>query len=273
MPDGATKKLVIRQYSQGKLAHSLHPAEREFRLLQTLQAVGLSVPTPLHLDLSGTILPTPFLVNEYMEGEMLLAPMNLTSYLAQLAAQLAQIHQTKVDALSFLGVSGRVCPELSWAQHGKGKPAWLDPQVWQTLIAAGPRVPQNTAALLHGDFWPGNSLWEGERLVAVIDWEDAILGDPLLDLARGRSEIVWIFGPAAMHQFTDLYRALMPLDDTHLPYWDLCAALRLARLFGDNLADAAAFFHPYGRDDLNEQNIRENYRYFVGQALTKKYDS
>jgi aminoglycoside phosphotransferase (APT) family kinase protein len=36
-------------------------------------------------------------------------------------------------------------------------------------------------SLLHGDYWPDNTLWRDGRLVCVIDWEDAALGDPLAD--------------------------------------------------------------------------------------------
>jgi aminoglycoside phosphotransferase (APT) family kinase protein len=110
-------------------------------------------------------------------------------------------------------------------------------------------------------------LWQEGKLLAVIDWEDAEWGDPLCDLAKSRSEIAWIFGIGAMNSFTRYYQSLMSLDETHLPYWDLCAALRFIRLFGQNLAEAGTFFIPFGRDDVNEQTIRANFGVFVGQAF------
>ncbi|HEX6386312.1 MAG TPA: phosphotransferase, partial [Anaerolineae bacterium] len=122
---------------------------------------------------------------------------------------------------------------------------------------------------LHGDFWPGNTLWQDGRLVAVIDWEDAKLGDPLVDLAISRLDIVWIFGIKAMNSFTDYYQSMMAIDYSNLPYWDLCAALRLVRLAGSNLAVWAAYFSPFGRHDITEQTMMESYRFFVGQALEK----
>ena len=64
-------------------------------------------------------------------------------------------------------------------------------------------------------------------MVAVIDWEDAALGDPLADVANARLEILWAIGTEAMHRFTEEYRSMMPnVDFTYLPLWDLYAALR-----------------------------------------------
>ena len=84
----------------------------------------------------------------------------------------------------------------------------------------------NPAVLLHGDYWPGNTLWQRGTLVCVIDWEDAVLGDPLADVANARMELTMAFGPTAAADFTDQYRALVPaLDLTALPHWDLYAAL------------------------------------------------
>src|SRR5690606_19892791 len=60
----------------------------------------------------------------------------------------------------------------------------------------------NEIVLLHGDFWAGNVLWHDDKLVAVIDWEDAMLGDPLADLGDIRIATFWSFGHDAMTQFT-----------------------------------------------------------------------
>jgi aminoglycoside phosphotransferase (APT) family kinase protein len=140
-------------------------------------------------------------------------------------------------------------------------------RIRDTLEAAWPFPQRNAPALLHGDFWPGNILWRDSKLVAVIDWEDATLGDPLTDLAISRLDVLWIFGLDAMRSFTQHYISMMAIDYSNLPYWDLCAALRLVRLAGADLAEWAAFFVPFGRPDITEQTIREQYRFFVDQAF------
>ncbi|NIS35883.1 MAG: phosphotransferase, partial [Actinobacteria bacterium] len=48
----------------------------------------------------------------------------------------------------------------------------------------------NPDALLHGDFWMGNVVWDGDEIAAVIDWEEACVGDPLADLAGARLDFL-----------------------------------------------------------------------------------
>ncbi len=73
-------------------------------------------------------------------------------------------------------------------------------------------TPVNRAVLLHGDFWPGNVLWKDEKIVDVIDWEDAKLGDPLADLAISRLDILLTFGTRAMDEFTHRYESILPVN-------------------------------------------------------------
>jgi aminoglycoside phosphotransferase (APT) family kinase protein len=185
-----------------------------------------------------------------------------------MAAHLARIHSLEGSRpdLAFLPRHEVGCPELSGSRPPQVDRSWEEGRIREALAAAWPLPQRNASVLLHGDYWPGNILWRAGKLVAVIDWEDASVGDPLADLAIGRLDLAWIYGVEAMMAFTKHYIALRALDDAALPYWDLCAALRLARLAGPDLAGWAAFYAPYGRHDLTERTIRERYRSFVAQA-------
>lgn len=266
MGNGRFHKRIIRSHQ--------HPgvAENEFRLLQQLSALGLPVPEPYHLDVSGQILAAPYLVIGYSEGEMAFAPVNRDGYIRQMAAQLAKIHRvtsSPID-LTFLPQRGPGCSELERPLIHPKFP--FDESRIHEALAAHPLRSGNAPALLHGDFWPGNCLWRNGRLTAVIDWEDAQLGDPLIDLAQSRSEIVWIFGPAALETFTQHYQSLANLDYGNLPYWDLCAALRFWRLAGGDLAGFVAYFAGYGRADITAPTIQKNMNDFIAQALEKLND-
>ena len=83
-----------------------------------------------------------------------------------------------------------------------------------------------TPRLLHGDYWPGNVLWQGGELMAVLDWEDAALGDPLADVACARVELCCMVGEETAERFTAAYSRHAPADTARLPWWDLyvCAA-------------------------------------------------
>jgi aminoglycoside phosphotransferase (APT) family kinase protein len=140
------------------------------------------------------------------------------------------------------------------------------------LVAHWPPPEPDRLVLLHGDFWAGNLLWRGDEIVAVIDWEDASLGDPLVDVATTRLDLLWAFGREAMTAFTDHYLFLTapaPADPgpvwrpAGLALWDLVAALRPAGAFSAWVADWPAF----GRPDMNAATMRERHRFFLNQAL------
>ena len=92
--------------------------------------------------------------------------------------------------------------------------------------------------LLHGDYWPGNVIWQDGRLVAVIDWEDACLGDPLADLATARVELLcrtattpWSSSPTATSRCTTT-----PSDrcrSTRCALWELYVSAAALATMGD----------------------------------------
>lgn len=257
-PDGQTRKLAVRQHGPADLAHNPHLAAVEFKLLQLLQAHHLPVPAPYYLDSSGQIFPTSVIIVEYIEGTPEDAPVHLPDLTRQLATQLARIHTLSAAAvdLSFLPQQ-----ENRVAQILRDRPAALDAtfdegRIRAILDSLWPLPARNQAVLLHGDFWPGNILWQTGRLAAIIDWEDAAVGDPLADLANSRLEFLWAYGRAAMRQFTRQYQALAPLDVSHLPYWDLYAALRPITKIAT-----------WGLDSPTEKRMRAGLKWFISQAL------
>ena len=253
--DGERQKMIVRRHGAVDLQLNPQIAADEFRLLQRLQAAGLAVPRPYYVD--AEIFTTPCLVIEYIDGETDFAPADLPAYLRQLAAQLAAIHRVDITALSYLPARNAL-----YTQQLKQRPARLDDsldegRIRDALEAVVPLWQINQTTLLHGDYWPGNVLWQAGRLAAVIDWEDASLGDPLADLANSRLETLWAFGADAMQQYTRDYQSLMPdVDFTYLPYWDLCMALRPAFRIAEWAGDAT-----------REQAMRAGHKWFVTQAF------
>jgi len=270
-PEGQTGKMIVRRPGEAALRRNPRAAEDEYRLLQLLRSLGLATPTAYYLDQSGTIFSTPYVVIEYIEGKPDFAPMHAANFTLQLAAHLAKIHSADCSKLdvSFLAMQADGCAEALGRRPARVDASLDEGRIRDILEPIWPPQQRNASVLLHGDFWPGNLLWREHTLVAVIDWEDARLGDPLADLAISRLDILWIFGMAAMRSFTEHYTALMAIDYTNLPHWDLYAALRLIRLAGADLAEWAAFFLPFGRHDITEQTIREHFRFFITQAFEK----
>ncbi len=268
-PGGQAQKMILRRPGKAALRRNPRAAEDEYWILQRTRSSGLATPMPYYQAPSGQIFPTPYLVMEYIEGSPEFSPAHLADFTHQLAAHLAQIHRvdcSRLDAPFLPKYTGE--PDRIPGKH----PEIFDPsfeveRIRETLEAAWPLPQRNASVLLHGDYWPGNILWRNGQIAAVIDWEDAACGDPLSDLAISRLDILWIFGIEAMHSFTQAYQSIMAIDYDHLPYWDLNAALRLARLAGVDLAGWAAFFHPFGRLDITERTILEYYSWFIDQAF------
>ena len=118
----------------------------------------------------------------------------------------------------------------------------------------------NRRVVLHGDYWPGNVLWQDGRLVAVIDWEDASLGDPLADLATARVELLCRYGDDAMERFTTRYLAVHqdtsgPLRLDSLPLWELYVS-----------ASALAAMGGWGLEPSEEARRRERTERFFDRA-------
>ncbi len=267
LPDGRTRRMVVHRHGARDLEQNPCVAADEFRLLRITQSLGLPTPVPYHLDQSGEIFPTPYVVVEYIEGRPEFTPSDTADFVLQLAAQLAAIHDADCSEmdLSFLSKLPR-----TFADRLAQRPPNLDEslsegRIRDTLESVWPLPARNEPALLHGDFWPGNVLWSEGRLVAVIDWEDAKLGDPLADLANSRLETLWAFGIGAMNDLTNHYRSMTRLDFTDLAYWDLCAAL----FSPSNFSEMAAGWKepPIGRSDVTAETMRQAHGFFVDQAF------
>src|SRR5258706_5194209 len=87
-PDGQTRRMIVRRPGDATLKRNPHAAEDEFRLLHMTRSLGLATPTPYHLDQSGKIFSTPYVVIEYIEGKPEFAPAHVADFAIQLATHL-----------------------------------------------------------------------------------------------------------------------------------------------------------------------------------------
>ncbi len=249
-PDGRMERVVLRHFNDGR------HLKKEYAVLKMTHKAGLPVPRPNAHDDSGQTWPTPYLLMTYMPGKMNFTPADLTYHMQQMAGCLAQIHQLNQvdDAHEFIPPAAAECPDGQPLQNNK------DARDFTRMLRDMDQPPRtkHAAVLLHGDFWPGNLLWHEGHLTAVIDWEDAQWGDPLIDFAQTRSEIAWIFGSEALSTFSAHYQALQDLDYHALPYWDRCALLRQLRLIGGDYQAFADYFAGYGRPDITAESIRHD---------------
>lgn len=229
--DGTAERVVVRRHPNphGDPARGAR-AGREHTLLCALQRCGLPTPQSLRF------VPPDTLVLSWIDGETTL-PHDAE---LPLAATLAAVHAIVPDSqFPSLPVRDDPLPELLAWQPALFAADETDPGVVGTDGVFAEPLRQacgqytGTPRLLHGDYWPGNILWHRGRLAAVLDWEDAAVGDPLSDLACARLELCCARDLETAERFTALYAQAAGTDLARLPWWDLYVAVAALRQMDD----------------------------------------
>jgi aminoglycoside phosphotransferase (APT) family kinase protein len=259
---GEINKIVVRRPPPWVLEKNSAAALTEFNLLNQLCKLNLKVPKPIFLDQEGKFFGTPCLAVDYEEGETNFCPDNLNTTLNQMATELVKIHKITAEDLdqTIAPKSIQIFPRKKDILYS---PAEI--KAINFLEKNWPLNSKNKPVLIHGDFWPGNLIWQNGELKSIIDWEASGLGDPLLDLAISRLDVLWLYGRIAMDEFTHNYQEISDLDISNLPYWDLWAAHRT----GGKFALWASVYPELGHPDVTESIMRERHEDFVHQALDK----
>jgi len=101
-------------------------------------------------------------------------------------------------------------------------------------LLAGQVPVEGRPTIVHGDYHYGNLLFDGTRPTAVLDWEIAELGQPLLDLGAlcvvaGRHPGDWPVIP--QREMFELYGA----DESEMRWYIAMTLYKYASIFGYNL--------------------------------------
>ena len=124
--------------------------------------------------------------------------------------------------------------------------------------------PQSADGFTHGDLWQGNTLWDGDRLTAVIDWECAGVGPAGVDLGSLRLDAAMCFGLDAAADVLAGWEAEAgrPADDV--------AVLGRRRRASSTPPDVGWFadtISSQGRPDLSRELLEERRNRFLATAL------
>jgi aminoglycoside phosphotransferase (APT) family kinase protein len=206
---GATREMVLRRPPFGSEVRSAHDMGREHRVLSALSSLWDKAPEPLLLCEDAEVLGAPFYLMERVEGVVLRAkpsagvildPPTLARLSRAFVTTLAELHGLDYRAAG-LGDLGRPEGYVGRQVHGWTKrylAARTDyvPDVERAAAWLAERVDAHEggrAALVHNDFKYDNLVLDPANLArvrAVLDWEMATVGDPLMDL--GSSLAYWI---------------------------------------------------------------------------------
>lgn len=125
------------------------------------------------------------------------------------------------------------------------------------------RPNDNQFALVHGDLWQGNTLWDDGKLTAVLDWDCAGVGPAGIDLGSLRCDAAWCHGIEAAEHVLHGWETEAGRSARNVPYWDAVAALASPPDMGWFSAAMAL----QGRPDLTREVMLERRDAFLDAAL------
>jgi aminoglycoside phosphotransferase (APT) family kinase protein len=274
-------ELVLRRPPFGTKPKTGHDMAREFRVLSALRERFPYCPRALHYCADESVIGAPFYVMERLRGMILRhgypAGLEPTPELAgaqqtALVDVLAQLHAVDYAAagLADLGrPEGYVERQVQgWAERYQrartpGSPAFESTLAW--LGAHRPR--ESGAALIHNDYKLDNVVFdEGDprRLVGVLDWEMATLGDPLMDLGCSLSYWVQADDPDWLRE-TSLIPTQVPGSLTRRE-----VLARYAAQSGREIGDAR-FYYVFGLFRLAGIAQQIYYRFHHGQTSDARF--
>jgi aminoglycoside phosphotransferase (APT) family kinase protein len=199
--DDGTHEWVLRRPPLGHVLPTAHDMAREYRVLSALAPTDVPVPETYAFCEDERVNGAPFYVMENVEGRILRSPDDLAPLTVEDARRcsdelidvMVRIHAVDYDAVG-LGEFGRPDGYLErqvrrWNQQWEGSKAAGCPdspaiddlarRLRNALPESGPPT------IVHGDYRLDNTMLAPDdygRVVAVLDWEMATLGDPLADL-------------------------------------------------------------------------------------------
>ncbi len=194
------RELVLRRPPVGAKIKSAHDMGREFKILSHLRPVYKKVPRPLVFCEDLSVLGVPFYVMERVRGVILraqlppgvlLTPDTMRKLSDSFIRSLVEIHAVDCEAagLSDLGmVKGYVKRQVDGWTHRYYNARTDDvPEIDSLAKWLAENVPADSerGALIHNDYKYDNLVLSPDdisQVVAVLDWEMATIGDPLMDL-------------------------------------------------------------------------------------------
>jgi len=161
---------------------------RQGRIMSALRSVGLPTPAIPLMSSDAAIDGRPFILMERVDGvrieetAMRENPLDIATSAVNVLKrmQALPIEKTGIGDEEPVGLREEM---MRWAMLMQRAPEELTTRAGELggLLAA--HIPTERApTLVHGDYHYGNMLFRGAEVVAVLDWEIAELGQPLLDL-------------------------------------------------------------------------------------------
>jgi aminoglycoside phosphotransferase (APT) family kinase protein len=201
---------VLRRPPRGVTPGIAHDVGREYGILAALYPLGVPVPEPVVRCDDPAVIGAPFYLMTHVDGLILRGtpPATFVADAAALPTRMAVLSRTFVETLAQL----HAVPVEGTPLAALGRPeGYVQRQVsgwtkrWQAARTAhvpeldavaawleANRPPESGGVLVHNDFKFDNLVLSPDTSAvrAILDWEMATIGDPLMDL--GTSLAYWV---------------------------------------------------------------------------------
>jgi aminoglycoside phosphotransferase (APT) family kinase protein len=236
-PDGSLTSCFLRyDRSDPEVTKDPWTLHREATVYLALQDGPVPVPRVL-----GVHPEQQAMLSERVEGgnwfSRITDPAEQEATARDFMTKLAALHSLPALALELPAfptvttVAGAVVAELDeWERLLAARGGTPDPALVFSLRWLRDHIPpyDGQPVLVQGDTGPGNFMYAGGRVTAVVDWELAHLGDPMDDIA-------WLSLRATQEPFTDFptrlreYEALSGnlIDEARVRYYQVMAETKL----------------------------------------------
>jgi aminoglycoside phosphotransferase (APT) family kinase protein len=243
----ATTEYVLRLPPPNARIAGTADVMRQGRIMAALHGAGLPTPAVPIICSDPIVDGRPFVLMEHVEGVRIekaaeqQKPIDIATHAIEVLKRLQALplEQTGIGGEDPVGLQVEM---MRWAMLMQRAPEDLTTRAGELggLLAA--QIPvERRPTLVHGDFHYGNMLFRGSEIAAVLDWEIAQIGQPLLDL--GCLCIVTIRrnyqgapnpGGAIDVSMDELFR-LYGIDSSEMRWYAAMSLYKYAAIFGYNL--------------------------------------
>ncbi|GBC59207.1 aminoglycoside phosphotransferase [Desulfonema ishimotonii] len=275
-------EMVLRRPPFGTKAKSAHDMGREYKILSALQPVFPYVPKPLAYTEDDAVMGCPFYVMERINGIILRkdipAGMNLEpsqvrrlfERLAEVQFELHSLDYKKIGLGDFGKPEGYVERQVSgWSRRYRNArtPDAPDCEAVMEWLAAHMPPDSDRPGIIHNDFKFDNVVLAKDaplKIIGVLDWEMATVGDPLMDL--GSTLGYWVEKDDPPE--AQLMRTLPTDADGAMTRKEMVACYE--KLSGRAI-DHFDFYHCFGLFRLAVIAQQIYYRYYHGQTSDERF--
>jgi aminoglycoside phosphotransferase (APT) family kinase protein len=246
---GGREGFILRRDPPGSLIET--DRRVEFLAIRSFAGKQVAAPDAVALETEGAELERPFFIMRRVDGGSAGSPFAADPFGAHAGAIGEQfftiagrIAREPLTGLPILEAAEPPQPDACWCRE---LDYWsgvieTDEEHPQPIVRAAirrlrhaPPPPASRVSVVHGDYRSGNFLHDGSgRVLAVLDWEMAHLGDPLEDLGWAMDPL-WspggdgrISGMVPRQEALDIWRRASGLeaDAKALDWWSLFASVK-----------------------------------------------